>query len=513
MEDKLIMSNKELERKTLLEHYICKKLTLLDVSTRLRISYRQTKRIWKNYQKEKDKGLQHKNRGRKPKNALLQSFKDKVLFLYQDKYFEFGPTFAAEKILEDDGLIIHPETLRLWLKAEGLWSKKRKRKIHRERRERKAGFGELLQIDGSIHQWFAGHNEHYCLLNIVDDATGICLALLDKGETTYILLTVLKEWLQKYGIPKSVYVDLKSVYVSAKKLKEKYDDDLLIQAGFSVFEQVCKKLGIEIIRAYSAQAKGRVERKHAIFQDRLVKDLKLYGIKNLPEANKYLGKFLDKINSKFAKSRDEVPDTHRDVSEYGDLDQILCWQYKRQLRNDWTIQFKREYYQIQQGHERILNPGEFIILKRYLDHSIKFWYGDIELSYQKLTVKPELYFDEDKNSKTICWSYKRKLRNDWTIKFHQEFFKIKKGDEEIIRPGELINIKHYLDDSIELLCRNQKLSYQRLEVKSKLNEPNDRRSNQSSSLLSLPVSQNKHKTPWGQYNPNCLKSTGYTNIK
>jgi transposase len=462
MEDKLIMSKKELERKTLLEHYICKKMTLSDVAIRLGISYRQVKRIWKKYQKDKDKGLQHKNRGRKPKNALSQSFKDKILYLYQDKYFEFGPTFASEKLLEDDGLAIHPETLRLWLKAAGLWSKKRKRKIHRERRERRACFGELLQIDGSIHQWFAGHEEHYCLLNIVDDATGICLAMLDKGETTYILLMVLKKWFQKYGIPKAVYVDLKSVYVSPKKLKEKYDDDLLIQDGFSVFEQVCKKLGIEIIRAYSAQAKGRVERKHAIFQDRLVKDLKLYGIKNLTDANKYLEKFLDKINNKFAKSIDETPDAHRAITEYENLDQVLCWQYKRQLRNDWTIQFKRDYYQIQKGYEQMLNPGEFIILKRYLDHSMKFWYGDIELSYRKLTVKPEPYFDEDKSCKTICWNYKRKLRDDWTIKFNQEFFQIKKGHEEIISPGEIIHIKHYLDDSIELLSKNQKLSYQRV---------------------------------------------------
>lgn len=512
MEDILIMSKKELERKTLLEHYICKKMTLSDIAIRLRISYRQVKRIWKRYQEYRDKGLQHGNRGNKPKNTLLQSLKDRILTLYRDKYFEFGPTFAAEKLLEDDGLSIHPETLRLWLKAEGLWSKKRKRKIHRERRERRASFGELLQIDGSIHQWFAGYDEHYCLLNIVDDATGICLASLDKGETTYILLTVLKKWLLKYGIPKAVYVDLKSVYVSPKKLKEKYDDDLLIQDGFSVFEQVCRKLGIEIIRAYSAQAKGRVERKHAIFQDRLVKDLKLYGIKNIAEVNKYLEKFLEKINYKFAKSKHAVPDVHRNLIGYGDIDQILCWQYKRQLRNDWTVQFKREFYQIQKGYEQLLHPGEFIILKRYLNDSMKFWYEDIELFYEKLTFKPELFFDEDKNSKNICWNYKRKLRNDWTIKFNQEFFLIKKGNEKIIQPGEFIHIKHYLDDSIELLSKNQKLAYQKIGVESKLSDESDhldnKQSNQST-LLSSRARKNKQQTPWGQYNPNWLKSTGY----
>jgi|SRR5579883_117293 len=389
MEDRLIMSKRELERKTLLESYVCGKLTLSEVARCLDISYRQAKRIWGRYKKEKDKGLVHRSRGKVPVNAYSSAFKEQVLSRYEARYYEFGPTFAAEKLLEDDRIAVHPETLRLWLKEAGLWSRKRKRTVYRECRERRPCFGELLQIDGSIHRWFVEEESHYCLLNIVDDATGICLAGLDKGETTYILLTVFKKWLQLYGIPKAVYVDLKNVYVSSKQLKEKYDDDLLIQEGFSVFEQVCKKLGIQIIRAYSPQAKGRVERKHSIFQDRLVKDLKLYGIKNLQEANAYLEKFLVKINNKFAKSKEEVPDAHRDTGGYGELDQIICWQYKRQLRNDWTIQFKREYYQIQKGYEQLLKPEDFIIIKRYLDGTMRFWYEESELAYEKLKKKPE----------------------------------------------------------------------------------------------------------------------------
>lgn len=126
-------------------------------------------------------------------------------------------------------------------------------------------------------------------------STGISFALIDSGETTRILLICLKKWIEKYGIPKSVYVDLKSVYVSPKRLKEKYDDDLLVKEGYSYFEQACRKLGIEIIKAYSPQAKGRVERKHGVYQDRLVKDLKLYGIKTIEAANNYLeDKFLNR---------------------------------------------------------------------------------------------------------------------------------------------------------------------------------------------------------------------------
>jgi hypothetical protein len=387
------MSKKELQRKTLLDCYRCGKLTLCEVADRADISYRQAKRLWRRYQESQDKGLIHRNRGKKPLNAYAEDFKQGILSVYQTKYFEFGPTYAAEKLLEDDHIAIHPETLRLWLKKAGLWDRKRKRIVYRERRERRACFGELLQIDGSIHQWFSGINEHYCLLNMVDDATGICHAALAKGETTHVLLTTFMQWIKTYGIPKAVYVDLKSVYVSPKMLKEKYDDDLLIKEGFSIFEQVCKKLNIQIIRAYSPQAKGRVERKHGVFQDRLVKDLKLYKIQTLEEANAYLEKFLVKINNKFAKPKGSVPDAHRDPSPYGDLDQILCWHYRRQLRHDWCIQFEREYYQIKKGYEDILKPEDFIVIKRHLDGQMCFWHGDTQLQFEKLQRKPLLYSD------------------------------------------------------------------------------------------------------------------------
>jgi hypothetical protein len=227
-------------------------------------------------------------------------------------------------------------------------------------------------------------------LNIVDDATGATWALLDTGETTKVLLTTFKKWVEMYGIPKAVYVDLKSVYVSPKKLKEKYDDNLLLHDGFSVFEQVCKRLNIEIIRAYSPQAKGRVERKHGVFQDRFVKDLKLYNIKTIEAANVYLEeKFLNKINDKFAQAPASMEDSHRDPSSYGDLDQIFCWDYTRQLKNDWTIQFQRQYFQVEKCIGDFLNPEAKISIKKYLNGQMRFWYKGKELNYHQLDFKPE----------------------------------------------------------------------------------------------------------------------------
>src|SRR3990167_421913 len=199
MEDKIFMSKKELERKTILDGVACGKLTLREAAKRMKISYRQAKRIKRRYQAESDAGLQHKNRGKKPHNAYTKQYKQIILELYRTKYIEFGPTFAAEKLIEDDDHEMNAETLRLWLKENGLWSRKRKHNVYRERRERRPNFGDLLQIDGSIHQWFAGDDEKSCLLNMVDDATGVTMALLDTGETTKVLLTTFKKWVETYG--------------------------------------------------------------------------------------------------------------------------------------------------------------------------------------------------------------------------------------------------------------------------------------------------------------------------
>jgi len=278
MGDKLIMSSKERKRKVIMEGVINKQYTLKEGANRMGVSYRQAKRIFKRYKAQGDTGLLHKHRGSPSGHAKPIVLKQKVLTLYQEKYRGFGPTLAAEFMEEEESIHVNAETLRLWLKSEGLWLRQRKHSPYRHRREPKERFGEMLQIDGSDHEWFGPDEPKCCLLNMVDDATSTTLAMLDGGETTWVLLTVLMKWIKRYGVPQSVYVDLKSVYVSPS------------QDGLSVFEEVCQKLDIKVIHAYSAQRKGRVERKHGVFQDRFVKELQLKGIKELGEANKLLEK-------------------------------------------------------------------------------------------------------------------------------------------------------------------------------------------------------------------------------
>ena len=250
----LLMSDNERALKAYFEMVKGKQLTLIDVSTQVDLGYRQIKRIYAKWKREGDAGLVHKARGRASNRK--HPHRDIIIKRYQERYDDFGPTLAAEKFIEEGYKVDH-ETLRRWLLKEGLWSRKRKRKPYRQRRERKAQFGEMLQIDGSFHDWFeedCDKSKYKCLFNIVDDATGICLVRMEEGETTTGLFKALWKWIEKYGIPLSVYVDLKTVYVSPKK------------ENWNFFQKACKKLGIRIIKAYSAQAKGRVERKHGLFQ-------------------------------------------------------------------------------------------------------------------------------------------------------------------------------------------------------------------------------------------------------
>ena len=170
----------------------------------------------------------------------------------------FGPTLAAEHLAEEDGLVIDHETLRRWMLAEGLWSRQRKRKKHCQRRERKAHFGELVQMDGSFHDWLEGRGPRGCLMNMVDDATSDTQARIGKEETIWAAAGVLRAWIEKYGVPVALYTDWKNVYVREASSKEQLQGAVPV----TQFGRMCQRLGIRIIAASSPQAKGRVERNH-----------------------------------------------------------------------------------------------------------------------------------------------------------------------------------------------------------------------------------------------------------
>jgi len=371
MKGHLIMSAKERSRKAILEKVKEKYITLHEASIQMRVSYRQAKRIWKRYRSKEDQGLIHLNRGNTAVgHGFKEVFKEEVIQIYQTTYEGFGPTLASEKLAKQ-GIILSRETLRSWLIEAKLWQRHRKRKAHKQRRERRSRFGELLQIDGSIHDWFGTEKGKYCLLNLVDDATTTTLSLMAEGETTEVVLRVLKSWIERYGIPQAIYVDRKSVYLG--------------EQGNSVFEQVCKSLGIEVIAAHSAQAKGRVERNHAVYQDRFVKELKLRKITTVEKANELLtGSFVKELNEKFAKEPLSKEDAHSPLLDTN-LDEIFVWRHKRQLQNDWTISFQNKVYQIEDKAKQLRAKQKIDVILD-LKGTIQFFNQKELLSYSLCTL-------------------------------------------------------------------------------------------------------------------------------
>ena len=262
------MSKSEVRRAGVLARVEAGELLLVEAADILKLSYRQTKRIYRRYREEGESGLVHGNAGRRSHHAKSDQLRRRALDLVRKHYSgevdeRFGPTLAAEHLAEDHGIQVDSETLRRWMLSEGLWSRERRRKTYRKRRARRSHFGELVQMDGSFEDWLEERGPRGCLINMVDDATSKGLGHFDGEETTWAVADTLRQWVEKYGIPRALYVDWKNVYHHAPTKRQEREGEI----PESQFQTMCRKLGIELIGAGSPQAKGRVERSHGVHQD------------------------------------------------------------------------------------------------------------------------------------------------------------------------------------------------------------------------------------------------------
>ena len=387
MEGHLLMSRKELQRKSVLELVAAKCLTLVEASERMQLSYRQTLRVFARFSTEGDAGLVHRRRGQPSNRAYPAGFRNTVLRRYRQRYKEHdvGPTLAAEKLAAEDLAVDH-ETLRRWLLREGDWKKQRKRKTHRSRRERKAHFGELVQMDGSHHAWFGPERPQACLMNMVDDATGATLGLMDHHETTEAAMRLLWRWIERHGIPMALYTDRKNVFVTDRQ--PTLEEQLADEQPRTAFGKACAKLGIEIIRAYSPQAKGRVERSNGTYQDRWVKELALRRITTLDTANTLLNNgFTADLNAKFARAPLEKQDYHRRRPKGLKLDDVFCFEHYRAVQNDWTIRYDNRYYQILKDNTPLPKPKDKILVRTHLDGRIQLLYREKPVVFRPISPK------------------------------------------------------------------------------------------------------------------------------
>jgi transposase len=380
-QDMIRMSRREAKRLHIIHQALDEQITQAEAARLIDISDRQIRRMIRRIREEGDEGICHRSRGKASNHRIPKKVKVRVLKLFREEYHDFNLAHATEKLFEVHGITINDETLRLWLNKAAIPYKKRKVRKHRQRRERKAHFGELVQIDGSHHDWFEGRGPVCVFMGYIDDATNTVHGRFYDYEGTMPAMDSMKRYIKRYGIPKSVYLDKHTTYKSWAEptIEEQLND----QKPMSHFEKSLATLDIEVIHANSPQAKGRVERLFKTLQDRLVREMRLLGIKTVEEANAFLTDYLPKYNRRFSKPAASEADLHRPALHSRELDRILCIKEERMVKNDFTIAHNSTLYQIEQA-----TRAKKVTVEERLDGSLHISYKGQDLRYREITKQP-----------------------------------------------------------------------------------------------------------------------------
>jgi transposase len=385
------MSEREMRRAAVLAQVKSGAWTLVQGAERMELSYRQAKRLWKRYRSKGARGLAHRSAGRSSNRAKPKKVRTAVVRLIRQKYSgevgkRFGPTLAAEHLSSEDQIELSASTVRRWMLAEGLWSRARKKREHRQRRARREHFGELVQMDGSFHEWLEGRGPRGCLMNLVDDATGTTLCRMGEQETMWAAVGVLRAWMEKYGVPRALYTDWKNVYVREPTQKELLHGT----PALTQFGRMCQRLGIQIIAAGSPEAKGRVERNHGTHQDRLVKKLRRKKIATHPAVNQYLEQeYCDDHNWRFAIDATSEVDYHLPTPAARQLREIFRLETERMLGNDWVVRHENRLYQVE-GQSRNHAPAKSrVTLCEWEDGTMEIHYRGRKLAHHEIEQRPE----------------------------------------------------------------------------------------------------------------------------
>jgi len=383
----LQMSVKERRRLSVLSRVKEGDWTLREASQRMGLSYRQAKRIWARYRARGDVGLVHGLRGQAGNRATDRSIRDQAVALYRQHYSDFGCTLACEYLSERHGLKVDDQTLRRWLTQAGLWRRRRRGTVKRHRRARRMRFGELVQLDGSPHDWFEGRRGPCVLMVMVDDATGWTLGRFFESETTVASMTIFRHWAQRYGLAEALYPDRHSIY----RVNTKEADEVESRTGKrprTPFGRAMDELGVQLICARSPQAKGRVERRNGIFQDRLIKALRLAGIDDIESANRFLEEvFLPKFNERFAVEPADETDGHVAVTA-DQLARSLCVLARRVVGKDQCVSWRGQVLQLQPSKRMVSLSGKKGMVREGLDGSLTVSWRDRLVEHQVLASRP-----------------------------------------------------------------------------------------------------------------------------
>ncbi len=383
------MSEKEIKKTEMMSQLAEKQITQRMAAEHLGISIRQVKRLWNKYQKQGAEGLINKSRGKPSHNQLDDELKKKVVNLILERYRDFGPTLATEKLAELHGIKISDESVRKIMIAEGLWKHSRKRKLRVfQMRERRACFGELIQIDGSDYDWFEGRSPRCTLLVFVDDATGKLVELwFVPHESFFGYCEAARHYFERYGKPGAFYSDKHGIFHINHPNATSGD-------GMTDFGRAMNDLGIEIICANTPQAKGRVERANKTLQDRLTKELRLHNISTPEEANQWLPEFMEDYNNRFATTPRSDANFHLPLSKTDNLDLILCRKETRTLSKNLTFQYHKTIYQIHVDRPTYAMRNTTVTVLEKPDHEVIVLYNNRSINF-------DVYYQQQKQAEVV----------------------------------------------------------------------------------------------------------------
>ncbi len=371
------ISTREAERAAVLARVVAGELRLWEGAELVDVGYRQAKRLVARYRAGGAGALVHRAVGRPSNRGHPAAQRARVLELARTEYGgparagpgqRFGPTLLGEHLAAEHALVVPVSTLRRWLRAAGLWSRRRRRRPHRQRRPRAAHFGELVQLDGSVHDWFEGRGPGPVLLTLVDDATGITLAQFVAGETTWAAAGLLEAWVRQYGVPRALYTDWHGAYHRTPTATERTRAERRVVTQFG---RMCGKLGIRLLAAGSPQAKGRVERNHGTHQDRLVKKLRRAGVADLSAANAFLPGYLDQHNARYAIAPAAAADYHRPWPVGWRREAVFCLEHERVVGRDYVVQYQGQALQLTPHARFRLSPKSRVVVRQSADGQLR----------------------------------------------------------------------------------------------------------------------------------------------
>lgn len=407
------LSVRELDRLDVMVRIAERRLTQRHAAELLGVSERQVRRLYRGYKRAGAAALASKHCGRPSPRRLPEALKRTALDLVHERYADFGPTLAQEKLTELHGLALSVETLRVWMMEDGIWVSRSKRaRRSYPPRARRACLGELVQIDGCEHAWFEDRGPPCTLLVYVDDATSRLMELrFAESESTFDYFAATRSYIERHGKPVAFYSDRHSIFhVQAR-------DKARMGPGLSQFGRALSDLNIDIVCANTPQAKGRVERSHQTHQDRLVKELRLRGLSTPETAAPYLEEYREDYNRRFSRYPRSSHDAHRPLRETERLEEIFTLQERRRVTEELTLHYKRGVYVLEDSEKNRKLRGTRVTVHEHEDGTVKIRHDGRELRYHahpkdEARVTQASIVEHDRLEAAFRWIAERQKQRD-----------------------------------------------------------------------------------------------------